>query len=469
MERIMRIFNTLTRQKEPLEPREEGKIGLYCCGPTVYNRAHIGNLRTYIFEDILRRTLEKAGYEVTHVMNITDVGHLTSDGDSGEDKMIKAAREQGMDVWAIAAHFTQLFHEDTLSLNILPPSIECSATAHMSHIIEFIKAIQAIGAAYLVAGNLYFDTQQDPHYGQLRGYNTQRNTMNRVEVDTNKRHNNDFVLWFSQGKFTGQAMQWDSPWGVGYPGWHIECSAMSHHYLGKEFDIHCGGVDHVAIHHTNEMAQSQAAHGCVSARYWMHGEFLTQDSTKMSKSSGDFLSLARLIELGFSPMDYRYFCFSAHYRKQLAFTEMALSGARTARLRLKEKAMGWQEALVPIDTERAHGMVDDFMDTLYDDLNMPEALAVVWNMVKDPQPSNNEKLWALQQMEEVLALNLFVKEEELQPSAHEEQEVIEVLVELRQNFRNKRDFIKADDVREQLEKMGIALKDGSDGTTWYRK
>ncbi len=469
MENIMRIFNTLTRCKERFDSKEEGRVSLYCCGPTVYNRAHIGNLRTYIFEDVLRRTLESAGYEVTHVMNITDVGHLTSDGDGGEDKMIKAARERGMDVWAIAKHFTALFHEDTQSLNILPPTIECAATEHIPHIIEFIQAIEKAGFAYSAGGNIYFDTQKDPSYGQLRGYHTQRSAVHRVDEDTQKRHSNDFVLWFSDGKFAGQAMQWESPWGVGYPGWHIECSAMSHHYLGKEFDIHCGGVDHVMIHHTNELAQSAAAHSCVSAHYWVHGEFLTQDNTKMSKSSGDFLSLARLAELGFSPMDYRYFCFSAHYRKQLAFTEEALGGARTARRRLKEKAMSWQSEVPALGSERSEQFVDEFMVALYDDLNMPEALAVVWNMVKDRTPSNNEKLWALQQMEKVLALNLFVKEEELQPSAHEEQAIIEVLVEMRQKFRDSRDFVRADDVRDQLDKMGIVLKDGPEGTTWHLK
>lgn len=469
METEMRIFNTLTRSKERFEPQESGKVSLYCCGPTVYNRAHIGNLRTYIFEDALRRTLEQAGYEVTHVMNITDVGHLTSDGDEGEDKMIKAAREQGMDVWAIAKHFTELFHQDALSLNILPPTIECVATAHIPHIIEFIKTIEAAGFAYHAGGNLYFDTQKDPNYGQLRGYHTQRAVVRRVDEDTQKRFSNDFVLWFGAGKFAGQAMQWDSPWGLGYPGWHIECSAMSHHYLGKEFDMHCGGVDHVSIHHTNELAQSTAAHGCVSAHYWVHGEFLTLDNTKMSKSSGDFLSIERLKEMGFSPMDYRYFCFSAHYRKQLAFSEEALSGARTARRRLKEKAMSWQAEATPLGSERAQEWVKAFMAALHDDLNLPEALAVVWNMVKDSAPSAHEKLWALQQMEEVLALNLFVKEEEVQPVAHEEQQVIEVLVEMRQKFRASRDFMKADDVRDQLDKMGIVLKDGSEGTTWHLK
>jgi len=308
----VRLFNTLGRQLQAFEPLKNGEAGFYGCGPTVYNYAHIGNLRAYVTHDILVRTLRRRGYKVTHVMNITDVGHLSGDNDSGEDKMVKSAEERGKSVLEIADFYTQAFFHDTERLNIIRPTVVCKATEHVGEMIELIKRIEANGCTYSAGGNLYFDITKFPAYGELALLNLDRRTEARTEVDENKRNIHDFVLWFTKSKFENQALTWDSPWGRGYPGWHIECSAMSIKYLGEQFDIHAGGIDHIPIHHTNEIAQSEAATGKHPwVRYWVHNEFLVLDKGKMSKSAGGFLTLQSLIDAGYEPLDYRYFLLAA--------------------------------------------------------------------------------------------------------------------------------------------------------------
>ena len=328
----VQIYNTMSRTVEEFKPITPNFVGMYGCGPTVYNYAHIGNLRTYIFEDTLKRVLMHAGYKVKHVMNITDVGHLTGDGDDGEDKMEKSARESGKSVWDIAKFYTEAFFKDYDSLNIIRPDVICPATQHIPQMIELIQRLEKGGHTYIAGGNVYFSIDTFPSYGKLARLNLDDlKSGARIDIDSNKKNPKDFVLWFTNSKFGEQAMMWDSPWGRGYPGWHIECSAMSMYYLGEHFDIHCGGIDAIPVHHTNEIAQSEAATGKTWVNYWMHGEFLLSDKGKMSKSSGEFLTMSVLKEHGFDPLDYRYFCLGANYRTQLQFSYQGLEGAKTAR------------------------------------------------------------------------------------------------------------------------------------------
>jgi cysteinyl-tRNA synthetase len=327
----LKLFNTMGRKVVPFEPLESGKVRLYCCGPTVYNYAHIGNLRAYCFEDVLRRTLEYLGFSVNHVMNITDVGHLTGDGDAGEDRMTKSARETGKTPWEIAEFYTEAFFADMARLNIMTPGTVCKATGHIPEMIALIQRIEANGFTYVAGGNLYFDISKFPNYGKLALLSLDDlQAGSRIEVDKNKKNPHDFVLWFTKSKFEHQAMLWDSPWGRGYPGWHIECSAMSMKYLGESIDIHCGGIDHISVHHTNEIAQSEAATGKPWVNFWLHNEFLVLEREKMSKSLGNFITLATLAEKGFAPLDYRYFCLGAHYRSQLKFSDDGLVSAKMA-------------------------------------------------------------------------------------------------------------------------------------------
>ena len=326
----LRLYNTMGRRIEAFAPLTAGAVGLYCCGPTVYNYAHIGNLRTYVFEDVLRRTLEHAGYRVTHVMNVTDVGHLTDDADDGEDKMEKGAREQGRTVWEIAEFFTRAFFRDFALLGCRMPGVVCRATDHIADMIDLIRRIEARGFTYEAGGNLCFDISKYAGYGRLALLDGQDLRAGaRVAVDEGKRNPHDFVLWFTRGKFGHQSMMWDSPWGRGYPGWHIECSAMSLKYLGEQFDIHCGGIDHVPVHHTNEIAQTEAATGKPWVRTWMHGEFLQMERQKMAKSAGNFVTLSTITDRGYDALDYRCFLLGAHYRSPLAFGWDALEAART--------------------------------------------------------------------------------------------------------------------------------------------
>lgn len=472
----MYLFNTMGRSLQRFEPLNDHKVGFYGCGPTVYNYAHIGNLRTYIFEDILVRTLRRFGYDVTHVMNITDVGHLTGDDDTGEDKMVKSARERGSSVLEIAQFYTDAFFADTQRLNINRPTIVCKATDHIQDMIHLIQRIEANGYTYFAGGNLYFDVSKFDHYGELAGLQLERLKAGaRIEIDPNKRNPFDFVLWFTKSKFENQALLWDSPWGRGYPGWHIECSAMSMKYLGEQFDIHAGGVDHIAVHHTNEIAQSEAATGHKWVNYWMHAEFLVLDKEKMSKSSGSFLTLQALVDKGYDPLDYRYFCLGGHYRSQLTFSWEGLDQARAARLALVDRVIALKEAA----GQPAHSLVRSeqigtaakaylqaFDDALGDDLAMPRALAQVWTMLKDTEIPPADALACILNMDGVLGLRLDTAEKREASVDEETVRWIEDMIRRRAAAKKARDYAAADAIRNELKARGIQLEDRPDGTSW---
>ncbi len=458
------LYNTMSRKIEPFVPIEEGKAFMYCCGPTVYNYAHIGNLRTYLFEDILRRTLEYNNFAVRHVMNITDVGHLSDDGDEGEDKMVKSAREQNMTIYEIADMYTAAFYEDTDALNILRPTISCKATDHITDMITLIERLEAKGHTYTAGGNVYFSIDTFPRYGEMARLKVDELQAGaRIEVDPNKRNPKDFVLWFTQSKFANQAMVWPSPWGVGYPGWHIECSAMSMKYLGETFDLHCGGIDHIPVHHTNEIAQSEAATGKRWVNYWIHGEFLINETGKLSKSKGEFLTLSFLQERGYHPLDYRYFSLGGHYRSQLVFSWQALDSARSARERLVKQILALKgEAATPATTfsELGQGYLDTFIGHLNNDLNTPRALATIWTLLKDSKLSAAEKLALLYEADKILGLSLDEVKEEVVTIPQE----VQNLVDQRSEAKAAKEWAKADELRDIVEKMGFSLKDTSEGT-----
>ena len=460
----MKLYNTMDRKVEEFVPIEEGKVGMYCCGPTVYNYAHIGNLRTYIFEDILHRTLEEAGYRVKHVMNITDVGHLTGDGDDGEDKLGKRSRETGKSVWDIAAFYTDAFFADEKALNIKRPNVVCKATDHIQDMIALIKRLEEKGHTYTARGNVYFSIDTIDDYGKLAGQKQEDKLSGaRIAVDGNKRNPQDFVLWFTNSKFGEQAMMWDSPWGRGYPGWHIECSAMSMKYLGETFDIHCGGIDAIPVHHTNEIAQSEAATGHKWVNYWCHGEFLLNDKGKMSKSSGEFLTLPVLVGHGYNALDYRYFCLGGHYRTQLKFSYEALDHAKSARERLNSMVAELKAKAKPESTisEKAESYKDSFFAALFNDLRCPEALAVMWKMLKDNSITEGEKLSLLYSMDKVLGLDLDKVEAKKEEKVGGEEEW--KLVEERKQAKAEKNYQRADEIRKELEERGYIVKDTPQG------
>jgi cysteinyl-tRNA synthetase len=458
----LKLWNTMGRQMQTFTPIEKGRVGLYCCGPTVYDFAHVGNLRTYIFEDVLRRTLEYLGYEVRHVLNVTDVGHLTDDADEGEDKMLKGARKTGKTVWEIADFYARTFFKDITAINCAMPTVVCKATEHIQEMIDLTSRLERNGFTYVAGGNVYFDIGKFPDYGKLALLDQQELRAGaRITVDEGKRNPSDFALWFTKGKFEHQAMVWDSPWGRGYPGWHIECSAMSMKYLGEQFDIHCGGIDHIPVHHTNEIAQSEAATGKKWVNYWVHGEWLLMGKEKMAKSTG-FTTLATVCERGYAPLDYRYFCLGAHYRAQLAFTWEALDAARAGRLGVNEKivqlkaqgAGGSEEpsgaALESLGSFESHAM---------EDLNMPRCLADLWGLLRDASIPPGQKLAAALRMDRILGLGLAdVREEEVSLDGE-----AKALIEAREQARKGRDFKKADEIRAALLAKGIEVQDGPKG------
>lgn len=473
----LKLYNTMTRKLETFYTIEAGKAGMYTCGPTVYNYAHIGNLRTYVFEDLLRRSLEYAGYEVNHVMNVTDVGHLTDDADEGEDKMVKSSREKGMSVWDIAQFYTDAFFEDVEQLNILMPSNVCRATEHIDDMIHLIERIEDRGHTYESGGNVYYSIDTFPEYGKLARLDSQDlQSGKRIDVDQNKKNPRDFVLWFTRSKFEHQAMMWDSPWGKGYPGWHIECSAMSMRYLGDQFDIHCGGVDHIPVHHTNEIAQSEGATGKTWVNFWIHGEFLIMNTGKMAKSKGNFITLRTLQEEGYDPLDYRYFCLGGHYRSQLQFSFEALGAARAARLNLLERLKELREDADAADLNAigeaalnsigaaAKDYLEEFSSYIAADLNVPRGLSVLWTVVKDENLSAVEKLVLVYEMDRIFGL-------ELEKSGKTEvlEDEVQNLIEEREQARREKNFARADEIRERLLERGVVLKDTPEGTRWSKK
>jgi cysteinyl-tRNA synthetase len=458
----MKLYNTPERRVVEFVPLEPGKVTMYCCGPTVYNYAHIGNLRAYLFEDVLRRTLLMGGYQVKHVMNVTDVGHLTGDGDDGEDKMIKGAREKGMSVWDIAKFFTKAFFQDTSRLHVLRPSVVAPATAHIPQMIALIRKLEINGLTYLAGGNVYFDTALFPGYGKMALLDRQEApALSRVDADAGKKNPRDFVLWFTKSKFGEQAMTWDSPWGQGYPGWHIECSAMGIHHLGERFDIHCGGIDHVPVHHTNEIAQSEGALGHKWVNYWVHNEFLLLSKEKMSKSSGDFLTLQVLVDKGYDPLDYRFFCFGAHYRSPLTFTWEALDAARNARRNLNDRVLEWKavgSASQPGAASAGHRAA--WKAALENDLSTPQALAALWALVKDTGIEPAEKLAVVEWMDQVLGLGLAALTAE--PAVMVPSDVA-ALAESRTEARKSKDWKRSDSIRDELKALGWAIEDTAAG------
>ena len=479
---MLRLFNTMGRKLQDFEPLKPGKAGFYGCGPTVYNYAHIGNLRAYVTHDILVRSLRRLGYEVTHVMNITDVGHLSDDADDGEDKMLLSAEERGKSVLEIADFYTQAFFRDTGRLNIATPSVVCKATAHVSEMIELIKRIEANGFTYFAGGNLYFDISKFPRYGDLALLRLEELKAGaRVGADENKRNPADFVLWFTKGKFEKQALIWDSPWGRGYPGWHIECSAMSLKYLGETFDIHAGGIDHIPIHHTNEIAQTEAATGKHPwVKYWIHNEFLVLNEGKMSKSAGGFLTLQTLMDSGYDPLDYRYFLLGGHYRSQLQFSYTALDGAKNARKSLCEKirslAAKAPDCTLPgapnpsrIDGP-AGAFLENFDKAISEDLNTPRALAELWGLLRDQSARPEDALAAAFDMDRVLGLNL-AEEAARRPEGADDPALaaeIEGLIAERQAAKTAKNYKLADEIRQSLRERGIILEDSAAGTAWKR-
>jgi cysteinyl-tRNA synthetase len=473
------LYNTLSRELEPFEPLREGKAGFYGCGPTVYNFAHIGNLRAYVTHDVLVRTLRRMGYEVTHVMNITDVGHLSGDNDEGEDKMVKSAEERGKSVLEIADFYTRAFFADTERLNILRPTVVCRATEHVEDMIGLIKRIEAGGFTYTAGGNLYFDIAKFPSYGDLARLRLEDQKAGaRTGVDQNKRNPGDFVLLFTRSKLENQALVWDSPWGRGYPGWHIECSAMSIKYLGEQFDIHAGGIDHIPVHHTNEIAQSEAATGKRPwVKYWVHNEFLVLDREKMSKSAGGFLTLQSLVDRGYDPLDYRYFLLGGHYRTQLQFSYPSLDGARNARKALAERVRLLAEKAGAFPEASGEGLkaegkagarLEAFNRALEEDLSTPRALAELWSLLKDGDIEPAPALRAAFDMDRVLGLKLAEPAGEEDGALPEEKEEIEGLVAERSAAKKAKDFARADAIRDSLRERGIILEDGPGGTSWRR-
>ena len=459
---MLRIYNTLTRKIEEFKPLQDNKVGLYTCGPTVYHYAHIGNLRTYIFEDVLRRVLEMDGYEVQHVMNITDVGHLTNDEiDSGEDKLEKGATREGKSVWEVAKFYTEAFWADIDLLNIERPKVVAPATEYIPEQIKLIEELFAKGYAYETSQAVYFDVTKFADYTKLSGQKLSEKmpgVRDAVVEDPEKKHPADFALWFKLvGKFEHHVMHWPSPWGEGFPGWHIECSAISTHFLGQPFDIHTGGVDHIGVHHTNEIAQSEAAYGKPLARVWVHGEHLLIREEKMAKSGENFLTVQTLIGKGFDPLDFRYLMLTAHYRTKVSFSWESLAAARTARLNLLERVGSYPE---PGEVNIEY--MARFEDLVNDDLNMPGGVAVTWEMVKsgiEPEV----KAGTLLRMDRVLGLRLFE-----QPKVEVPEEV-ERLKSEREKAREAKDFARSDALRGELEKLGWEVKDTAEGSRLVKK
>jgi cysteinyl-tRNA synthetase len=447
---MLKVYNTLTRKKEEFKPIKKGKVGFYSCGPTVYWFQHIGNLRTYIFSDVLKRVLRYNGYEVKHVINVTDVGHLTSDADEGEDKMEKAALKEGKKAEDIANFYLKVFREDMKKLNIIEPDVWCKATEHIKEQISLIEKLEKKGYTYKTSDGIYFDTSKFKDYGKMALLNVEGlKAGKRIEMGE-KRNKTDFALWkFSIDKGKRQ-QEWKSPYGLGYPGWHIECSAMSTKYLGQPFDIHTGGEDHIPIHHTNEIAQSECAMDKKMVNYWMHGAFLTFKGEKVSKSKGGLYTVSELEDLGYNSLMYRYMCLLTQYRKPLNFTLDNLNDAKNAYLRLKNIISEIKD-----DEEVNDDYLIEFEKAINDDLNMPLAMQVLWKLVRDEKAKG--KIETIMKMDEVLGLNLFHREEVKVPAN------IQALVDERENARKTKDWKRSDRLRDEIKRLGFLVEDKADG------
>lgn len=455
------FYNTLTKQKDLFKPIEEGKVKIYSCGPTVYKDATIGNMRTNLLNDTLRRVLKYNGYELKHVMNITDVGHLVSDGDEGEDKMLKSAREEHKSPLEIAEHYTKLFFRDLERLNIETPEVVCKATDHIKEMLEMVQKIMKNGYAYETSTAIYFDVSQLDKYGILSGINlNDQKAGARVDIDPEKRNPYDFALWIKAP--ANHLMKWDSPWGPSYPGWHIECSAMSTKYLGEEFDIHTGGIDLVPTHHENEIAQNKGACGKNPAHYWIHGEYLLINGGKMSKSLGNTYLIDDIIARGYSPLAYRLFNYSCHYRGKLNFTWEGIESANTSLIRLRE---GYQKHLngnSDISDEIIADMENRFHQAINDDMNMPLALSVVWEAVKYPEKSP-KIAQLLKKFDTVLGIKIDEVQETKIP-----QEILDLLEE-RKQARSDKNWSESDRLRDLIAEKGYIVKDMKDGTEVLKK
>lgn len=458
------LYNTKTRSKEEFKPLNEKMVTMYCCGPTVYSYAHIGNLRTYIFEDLIANTLRLAGYKVKHVMNVTDVGHLTNDNDEGEDKMLIAAEREKKSVMEIARHYEDTFFRHTQELGLKRPTIVCRATEHIEDMIKFVKSLEDKGFAYFSNGNVYFDTAKFEKYGALSGQNREDLKHGaRTEQDLNKRNDSDFVLWFTSSKFENQILQWDSPWGRGYPGWHIECSAMSTKYLGERIDIHCGGIDHIPVHHENEIAQSEAHLGHEWVNYWLHMEFLNTKSGKMSKSTGGKTTIDTLKEMGYLPMHYKYFTLTSHYRSSAVFSDEALDGAKKAYENLCDaiaslKAKVNNASLTEEENNEVESLKTEFNNYLFDDIKTPLAISHMWGVLKDNKKSEAVRLAYLLHVDSVFNLELKNIEAKQTPSVEVTPEIADLL-EQRKEARATKNWAKSDEIRDKLAALGVGVKD----------
>lgn len=473
MENKFRFYNTLTRSVDTLIPNEEGKIAMYTCGPTVYHFAHIGNLRSYIMEDVLEKSLRFVGYDVKRVMNITDVGHLSSDADTGEDKMLKGAKREHKTVMEVAQFYTDAFFSDCMKLNIKRPDVVEPATNCIPEFIHMIEVLLEKGYAYTAGGNVYFDTSRLDDYfvfsSAVEKEQLQVGVRDDVEEDVNKKNKNDFVLWFTKSKFEDQALKWDSPWGTGYPGWHIECSCISMKHLGGYMDIHCGGVDNIFPHHTNEIAQSESYLGHKWCNYWFHVNHLNDKAGKMSKSKGGFLTVSLLEEQGYDPLVYRMFCLQSHYRKPLEFSYEVLDNMTAAYQKLA-KRIGDLKPDGKLDKKEYDRYRQKFEDALCDDLNTSMALTVIYDLLK-ADISDKTKYELIRDLDGVLSLDLLHAAEKLAASGAgsvdgELESFINEKIAERAAAKKAKDFAKADEIRAQLLERGVSIKDTREGVVW---
>ncbi|MBU1178494.1 cysteine--tRNA ligase [Patescibacteria group bacterium] len=453
----LKLYNTLARKKEDFKPLADNQVGLYTCGPTVYDYAHIGNLRTYVFEDVLKRVLLYDDYKVKHVMNITDVGHLTSDADEGEDKMEVGARREKKTAWEIAEFYTKAFKKDIAQLNILPPDIWCKATDHIKEQIKLIETLEKKGFTYETDDGIYFDTAKFENYGALAKLDIEGLQAGaRIEIVKGKRNPTDFALWkFSPSTSSGEKrqMEWDSPWGTGFPGWHIECSAMAMKYLGEQIDIHCGAVDHLNVHHTNEIAQSEAATGQKFVNYWIHGEHLLVNGGKMSKSEDNYTTLQTVIDKGYSPLVFRYLVLTSHYRSKLNFTWESLRAAQNALAKLSKQVAELSDTEKP-DQEYA----DKFRTALNDDLNTSQAISVVWDLLRTDRPAGVKKATLLD-FDKILGLDL----DKIEKRSTKIPAKMEKLLAERKQARADKDWGRADELRNEIEQAGFTVNDTPEG------